>query len=77
LLYNRAIISKIIKSELNKPIWFAFDLKGTLMIRNVEYVIAAYAILSSVLVIYTTFIHIKLHKVNNRIQQISNKNKDE
>ena len=47
------------------------------MIRNVEYVIAAYLIVSAVLVIYTTFIHIKLHRVNKRLQQFSAKNKNE
>ena len=77
MLYNRAIISKIIKSELNKPIWSPFNLKETLMIINVEYVIAAYVIVSAVLAIYTIFIHTKLHRVNQRLQQISDKNRDE
>jgi CcmD family protein len=47
------------------------------MIRNAEYVIAAYSIVSTVLVMYTAFIHIKLHKVNKRLKQLSEKNKDE
>jgi CcmD family protein len=47
------------------------------MIRNVEYVIAAYVIVSAVLAIYTIFIHTKLHRVNQRLQQISDKNRDE
>ena len=47
------------------------------MIRNAEYVIAAYSIVSAVLLIYTALIHIKLKNVNKRLKQLSEKNKDE
>ncbi len=47
------------------------------MIRNAEYVIAAYSIVSVALVIYTAFIHINLHKIKKKLKQISDNNPNE
>lgn len=47
------------------------------MIRNAEYVIAAYSIVSGVLFVYTALTHIKLRNVNKMLKQLTEKKDNE